>query len=387
MMETICDENKCTGCGMCTNICQKNAIQMVEGKHGFIYPSIDGDLCIDCGLCKKTCPANVKQINDSTVKGVYAAWANDKVIQKQSTSGGIFSILAKEILDVGGVVVGVAWNDKFHATHVICDNIDDLNKLRGSKYAQSDTGNLYVKVKSYLLDGKKVLFSGTPCQNAALHSYLGKDYENLLTVDLVCHGVPSSRLFDEYLQSFAKGIKNISLRYKDPYWDFTFVRIEFQDGSCYQKHTVDDPYFNLFNIGYSIRESCHGCKYTTLHRESDITLADFWGYRAHNFRTSKFLNGTSLVLVNSKKGQNIFEQVKKSIYYENADLNVALKRNKCLSEPFKVDERKLASFWADYDNGMLVKELDEKYTKGKYKIPSKLTLRRFMNQYGWIVRK
>lgn len=386
-MELICEKTDCTGCGMCANICHQKAIEMVEKEHGFVFPKVNNDLCNECGLCKKKCPANSEKRNDSTVKGVFASWSINKKVRNQSTSGGIFSLLAEEILKDEGLVIGVAWDDKYHATHVAIEKPDELYKLRGSKYSQSDTAMIYQKIKSYLIDGRKILFSGTPCQNAALKSYLGKEYDNLFQVDLVCHGVPSARFLDEYLGSFKKSIKNVRLRYKDPYWDYTFVRVDFSDGTHYQARTIDDPYFNLFNIGYSIRESCHRCKYTSLHRESDITLADFWGYRAHDFKSRNYNYGTSLVLLNSEKGKRLFKTIGNYVYYEEANIDLAIKGNKCLKEPFIVEEREKSRFWDDYENGVSIRELDKKYTEHSFVLPKHLTLRRLINKYRWILKR
>lgn len=275
----ICDLRHCTGCGMCSNLCPKNAITMKKGEHGFTYPHIDGDKCINCGLCIKKCPANTEKQTECTMKNVYAAWNVARDTRKKSTSGGVCSLLENEILKDGGAIVGVKWDADFHAKHSIAFDEQQAEMFRGSKYVQSDTGNIYIRVKELLENGKKVLFTGTPCQVAALKSFLEEDYSGLFTVDLVCHGVPSYDCFKRFLNEISgeynKKITNVRLRYKSPYWDYCSVRIDFEDGTDYRKYTVDDPYFTLFNIGYSLRESCHTCKYTSSHREGDITLADF----------------------------------------------------------------------------------------------------------------
>ncbi len=386
-MDTICEQNKCTGCGMCTNICPEQAIKLKEGLHGFVFPIIDESLCINCGLCEIKCPSNLEKQCRSTVQEVYAAWNHDKKVRKESSSGGIFTLIAEKLLEEGGVVAGVAWDEQFHPHHVMCDNVNDLEKLRGSKYSQSNTGDIYRIIKHELSTGRKVLFSGTPCQNAALKSYLDKDYYNLFMVDLVCHGVPSNKILDDYFNLFHKKINNVNLRYKDPYWDYSFVKIDFVDGTKYQVRTIYDDYFNLFNVGYSLRESCHECRYTTLHRESDITLADFWGYKAHNFKSINYNKGTSLIIINSRKGQELINLVKKTIYVEKSNIDTAIRGNKCLKEPFKIDEQKLAEFWHDYENGMTVKELNQKYTAGTFTLPKHLVLRRNINRFRWIIKR
>ena len=386
-MDVICDLKKCTGCGMCTNICPKGAITMAEGEHGFVFPKIDQALCVDCNLCKSRCPSNAEQATDTNVKTVYAAWNRDKVTRAKSTSGGLFTLFAKAIIDQGGVVCGVAWNDKNHPEHILAENAEELVKFQSSKYSQSNTGDIYRKVKKILDAGKPVLFSGTPCQNTALRSYLGKDYYNLFNIDLVCHGVPSNKTLDAYFNLFKKEIKQVRLRYKDPYWDYCFVRIDFTDGTKYQDLTINDAYFNLFNIGYTLRESCHNCQYASINRKGDITLADFWGYRAHSFATRNYNKGTSCVLINSEKGQQLFDMIKTSIYYEEATLEQAIRGNKCLKEPFRIEQDKLKQFWEDYESGLGIDELNEKYTANTFKLPEHLQLRRLKSKWRWIIGK
>ena len=313
----ICDLRHCTGCGMCSNLCPKNAITMKKGEHGFTYPHIDGDKCINCGLCIKKCPANTEKQTECTMKNVYAAWNVARDTRKKSTSGGVCSLLENEILKDGGAIVGVKWDADFHAKHSIAFDEQQAEMFRGSKYVQSDTGNIYIRVKELLENGKKVLFTGTPCQVAALKSFLGKDYSGLFTVDLVCHGVPSYDCFKRFLNEISgeynNKITNVRLRYKSPYWDYCSVRIDFEDGTDYRKYTVDDPYFTLFNIGYSLRESCHTCKYTSSHREGDITLADFWGYQPSCFKMRNYNKGISVLAANSDKGIDLFDKIKNSL--------------------------------------------------------------------------
>ena len=386
-MDLICELNKCTGCGMCSNICPKQAIKMEEGKNGFIFPYIDNDLCIDCGICKSKCPSNTFKNKGTNVIKTYAGWNKNAAERKKSTSGGIFTVLAKKVIDDGGVVVGVAWDDSFTPRHVLIDTINGLERLQGSKYSQSNTGTIYRQVKDALNCGKKVLFSGTPCQNAALRMYLGKDYFNLLTIDLVCHGVPSNRMLLDYFNHFNKRIVNVRLRYKDPYWDYCYVRIDFDEGKPYQELTINDDYFNLFNIGFSLRESCHECLYASTYRQSDITLADFWGYSAHSFKTRNYNRGTSLILVNSENGQKVIESIKNNIFIEEISLEKAKKGNKCLSESFKLDQTKLDAFWSDYNCGMNVHDLNEKYCAHTFVLPKHLWLRRLYNKYKWLIKK
>ena len=281
----------------------------------------------------------------------------------------------------------MAWSDHFTPEHILIEHIDDLVKLQGSKYSQSNTGIIYKKIKEVLQTGRKILFSGTPCQVAALKMYLGKDYYTLFTIDLVCHGVPSNRMLLDYYNLFNKEITNVRLRHKDPYWDYCYVRIDFADGKPYQELTINDDYFNLFNIGYSLRESCHDCLYASTHRQADITLADFWGYSAHNFKTRNFNRGTSLILANSEKGCTLIDDIKFKLFIEDASIETAKKGNKCLNESFKLDEDKLVQFWNDYANGATIHELNEKYCVRAFRLPKHLWLKRIYRKYKWILHR
>lgn len=387
----ICSLSHCTGCGMCTNICPRKAITMNDGAHGFVYPSINPDKCINCGLCAKKCPANTEKQTKSTMKKVYAAWNTEKTTRKKSTSGGICSLLENEILKDGGAVVGVKWSENFSAEHSIAFNNKQAEAFRGSKYVQSKTGDIYLKVRELLESGKKVLFTGTPCQTAALKSFLGKDYNGLFIVDLVCHGVPSYDCFIRFLNEISTGynkkISNVRLRYKSPYWDYCSVRIDFEDGTHYQKYTVDDPYFTLFNIGFSLRESCHNCIYTTTHREGDITLADFWGYVPSGFKMRNYNKGISVFAVNTDKGSILFDKIKKYLNFEAVSIEAALKTNKSFSEPFVIAKEKLDDFWNDYTNGLSIGKLCSKYVTKPFKLPNLLFLRRLKKRYNWVIKQ
>lgn len=386
----ICNLTQCTGCGMCSNICPHSAIEMRGGQYGFMYPYIDEKKCVDCRLCIKKCPANKERKYDCTMQEIYAAWNKFKSMRKRSTSGGVCSLIERDILKDGGVVVGVRWDDNFCPEHAIAVTSKEAEKFRGSKYIQSNTGEIYIHVKRILDEGRKVFFSGTPCQIAAVKSFLGREYSNLYTMDVVCHGVPSYSCFKKYLDEITpddKAISNIRLRYKSPYWDYCSVRIDFLDGSHYQKYTVDDPYFTLFNIGYTLRESCHNCRYTTIHREGDITLADFWGYQPSCFKMMDYNKGTSVVAVNSGNGRELFEKIKAELVYEKVSLEDAMKTNKSFSESYVVPDDMLEAFWNDYEEGMTTKELCKTYVPKPFRIPSLLFLRRLKNRYRWVIKR
>ena len=386
-MIQICDTSECTGCGLCSNICPHRAIKMMENEFGFFYPVIDEN-CVKCGLCKKKCPMNNTIQNQKFDQLVLVSWSNDKNNRRESTSGGIFSELSKCIIRQGGVVAGVKWAEDFSPMHVVVECEDEISKLKGSKYAQSKTSDIYLQVKNWLVTGKKVLFSGSPCQVAALKLFLGREYTNLFTVDLVCHGVPAAKmLLQHYSELHDTQVKDVHLRYKDPYWDYTYVKIDYIDGYKYQDLTINDDYFNLFNIGYSLRMSCHNCKYASISRVSDITLADFWGYTPSNYKAHSYNEGTSCVIINSEKGKELYALIKDKVYYEKSSIEVAIRGNKCLAEPFKIDEKSLSNYWIDVRNGYSIHELNKKYAANTFKLPKYLWLRRLLKKYKWIIKR
>ena len=383
----ICKVDLCTGCGMCCNICKCGAIRMCEDDRGFLYPKIDADKCVECGLCQKHCPSNNVYAAES-LQIVYAGWNKSKSVKRKSSSGGMFSLLAEWFINNDGYVVGCAWENDFSAKHICVNNKNDLGKLRGSEYVQSNTGDIYIKVKSLLDSGKKVLFSGTPCQVYGMRSFLNKEYTNLYTVDLVCHGVPPYKMFKKYLQEVSEGkldrVTNVYLRYKKPCWSFGSVRVELKDNIVYMCPTVQDAYFNIFNFNYSLRDSCHKCRYTNFNRIGDITLCDFWGFYPQSFRLFSYDKGVSGVIVNSQKGAALFDRIKELAVYEKDSIARVLNGNKSLKEPFKEPENVL-NFWNDYKKGMSINELSKKYVKKAYEVPSLLKLRIFKSKFRWIL--
>ena len=386
----ISEREKCTGCGMCVDLCGKNAITMIKDSHGFYYPNIDSERCISCGLCQKKCPVNNCFDQASTPQMVYAAWHKNKDIRKRSTSGGVFTALAEQVINNGGVVAGVKWNDDFQAVHFIAENMKDLSLFNGSKYVQSHADSVYLKVRAALSDNKIVLFSGTPCQNNALKLFLGRDYPNLYMIDLVCHGVPSEEVLSRYLAERTNNIdsiKHISFRAKKPFWDWGYVSIDFDNQQAYSALTNEDSYFAIFNIGYSLRESCHKCRYCNMNRYGDITLADFWGYRANSFKTRDYLKGTSLVMINSRKGETLFRKVQNTLVWSESTKEEALRGQQALKKPFPPPEEEVRNFWSDFEEGMSIDQLRDKYIGGVPLSPPKhLWLRRIFYRYRWLFK-
>jgi coenzyme F420-reducing hydrogenase beta subunit len=390
-MIRICDETKCTGCGMCSNICTHNAIKMIEDKHGFMHPCVDTSKCVECGLCKNKCPANgVEQVGKNVLK-VYAAWNKCKKDRKIASSGGMFSILAKEVISLGGVVVGVKWDDNLKPVHCMIDCIDDLPRLYKSKYVQSDTNNIFQRVQEKLNQGIVVLFSGTPCQNAALNNFLSQGYDNLIQVDIVCHGVPSYESFKRYISElndkYNRHIIKFNFRLKKPYQDYFYIGITLEDQTFNYHLAVNDPFFQLFNVGYLLRESCHNCQYTNIRRCSDITLGDFWGFLPHNFKMIDYNKGVSLILINSIKGNELFEKIKKKCKYEDGNLDLAVMGNRTLREPYNIEQDKLQQFWNDYEEGLTTEKLRKKYIPNPSSRPKYMWFSLLKKKFRWVFKQ
>ena len=325
-------QNKCTGCSACYNICPKNAISMKEGKDGFVFPIINNDCCINCGLCLKTCPVeNPKYINKAEPE-CYAMMAS-KEIRKVSSSGGAFTVLANWIIDQGGVVCGAAFTEDFYSVdHIIVNNKKDLAKLRGSKYVQSSIGSNYRRIKEYLEKNVPVLFTGTPCQVAGLKAFLGKDYDRLFSIDVVCHGTPPAKLFKQFLSElenrYQSKVNAVSFRDKEIEGWTHSTTISFENGKKLHEKRNDSSYMNAFLQLLSIRESCGACKFATLPRQGDLTLADFW--EIHRFDESLDDKlGTSTVLVNNSKGEKLFKALTMGAeIFKKAPLNHAIEFNR-----------------------------------------------------------
>ncbi len=296
----------CCGCGACYNKCPVGAISMQENEEGFLTPVIDEAKCTNCGLCLKACPSLNTEFKNNPQPECYAAMADDEIRMK-SSSGGIFTLLAEYILDKGGYVCGAAFDDNWDVHHIIVDNKEDLAKLRGSKYVQSNTENCYKQIKKLLDNDKYVLFSGCPCQVAGLYSFLGKNYEKLYSVDILCHGSPSPGVWQKYLnENFNKNdIIKINFRDKNKIgWSCSHCTISTKNGDA----IVTDDFTKLFHSSINLRESCYNCDYSKKPRPADITLGDFWGISDH----IKGLNdgkGLSFILTNNQKGQFLFNEI------------------------------------------------------------------------------
>lgn len=339
-MLDLASYNECTGCSACVNICPKQCLSMKADEYGFLYPSLQHpDLCVKCSMCGKVCPVSLKK-KEQQKKGeteAYAAYAKDVSIRDKSTSGGIFSELAFEIIKDGGAVYGAVYDNQFHILHICIENAEDLGMLRGAKYAQSNLGQSFREIRKKLELGQSVLFAGTPCQVAGLKSFLQKDFESLFTVDFVCHGIPSPEVWKGYVEYRAKNDnagqlpEKIDLRSKHTGWShYQYSNIyHYGKGITYSAKSGTDLYMRLFVGDYINRSSCAECRFKGYGRISDITLGDFWGICdiAPEMDDNK---GTSLVLLHSEKGKDLFSNLDKRIQYKKVTLEQTAAQNPSL---------------------------------------------------------
>ncbi len=307
----LLDSHLCTGCGACMNICPTGAISMQTNSEGFAYPRVIADKCTDCGICASICP-QLNEINyqlDSPL--CYAVICKNK-FRDNTSSGGVFCALADAFLKKGGIVFGAAFNDDFtEVKHIAVEDKKSLHRILKSKYVQSDTLDSFKQAKKYLDSGKKVLFAGCPCQIEGLKKFLRKDYDNLLTVDILCHGVPSPAAYKSFLKEVSKGrtVKSVDFRDKKYGWG-TLISVEFENETHYDYY--DGMYFKSFLSGLSMRESCFSCKYARPERVGDLTLGDFWGIKTYLEKLDD-KKGTSFVLCNNRKGKAAMDKLHSDI--------------------------------------------------------------------------
>ena len=306
----LAERSHCTGCGACASGCPKDAISMERDKEGFLYPAVHEEACVRCGHCTAVCPA-LHPREPRPLPAVFAAWNRDESVRKDSTSGGVFSVLAEYILESGGVVFGAALDGRQHLRHVACFRKEDLWRLRGAKYVQSDLGDCYREVKRWL-QTKPVLFSGTPCQVDGLYRYLGCRPENLTTCDLVCHGVPSPGVWEDMVHSIekrkGKSLQVVRFRNKVTGWKDSHFTTVYTDGSVDSAPLFATEFGRAFGRALFLRPSCHTCAYTSMNRPGDFTLGDFWGLRPEELPEQQE-RGVSLLLVNTPHGSHLFDQL------------------------------------------------------------------------------
>lgn len=336
-MNEICSSTKCTGCGACANICAHKCIKMLDvGDFGHVMPVIDQSKCVHCGLCSKICPQNNKKLGYNLPVHVYAAWAKDELDYRSSTSGAASSVFANEILSHNGVVYGAAVDNDLRTKHIRIDSSDNVNKIKGSKYVQSYIDeNLFCQVLRDLKLNKQVVFFGTPCQVDGLKFFLRKDFDNLFLIDIVCHGVPSWKLFKEHICEIENKqeigeIDNYSFRNNGSY----ILNLYKNKRVVYQSTPYKDFYYYGFLKRVFFREACYSCPYAKSKRISDITIGDFWGIKGVRLDV-KPQGGLSLIMINSEKGERLFNNSKTQLYHEERTLSEAVAGNKQLRHPSK----------------------------------------------------
>lgn len=363
----ITEKNKCCGCHACYNSCPKQCITMKVDEEGFLYPSVNQENCIECGLCERVCPMLDEEIRPIPIEA-YAAQSKDDEMLFNSSSGGIFSELALKTIDKGGVVFGAGFSTDYKEVyHISIDNSTELAKLRTSKYVQSKIGESYQEVKKLLEAGIDVLFSGVPCQILGLKKYIGKEYENLTCIDVICHGVPSTELWKRYLlnleQTYQGEISDVNFRHKKYGWkDFGVNKSSDGVEIFVSKNT--DPYMQMFLRNYSLRPSCYSCQAKVNGSDADITLGDFWGID-NVVPDMDDGRGTSAVLINTIKGQQLFKEVSNSIKTSKVSYDDVRKYNspiyKSVVKPLERD-----AFFVDM-NELTFDELAAKYCVPKQK--------------------
>ena len=328
----ICDADKCTGCFACMNKCPKDAISSKMDDTGRTLPYIDGEKCVGCKLCLRTCPVNNNaELFEPQI--CYAAQRRDIENRKFSTSGGIAAVLSEYVIAKNGSVFGAAVNKVGKVCHICASTKEEIDKLRGSKYVQSDIGFSYNETEKELQKGKTVLFTGTPCQIAALKKYLGKDYENLFCVDLICHGVPPMQYLKEHYDTVTKGENIDSVSFRNPSIGF-FLSLQRNGEVLYSADRFHDIYFHAFFKSLTYRENCYDCSYAERKRCSDLTIGDFWGIDRKSLK--KIKSGyISIVLINSDKGRAIFDEIKDQLIFEERQISEAVKGNRQLQTPSK----------------------------------------------------
>lgn len=358
----------CCGCTACASICKYNAITMETDEEGFLYPLINSERCTDCGICEKVCPI----IHYDTLKDtpqtplVIALHNNNEEIWESSSSGGAFAEFVSHTIQSNGIVFGAVFDKNFKVIHKKATNISEALKFRGSKYVQSDLTNIFQEIKHELNQGKEVLFSGTPCQVNGLKRYLRKDYANLFTIDILCHGVPSPKIFQEYINFIKQNtdfkLTDIFMKDKTFGWGYQKVRLYFGKNASQFNTVLSNLWNKIYYSHLATRPACHSCRFTNYRRPGDITIGDFWGIEKFhpNFTSTK---GISLVLINSPQGITKWNIVKNNFTYIESNIHECQQPN--LLHPV-IEPKNKEKFWNDYHN-MPFAELMKKY----YNVTSK----------------
>lgn len=368
-MTIICSADYCTGCSACANSCPVDAVSMKPNSEGFLYPHIDQALCMECGICQNTCPVN-HPISKHEPGQVYAFISHNKEKLWKSASGGAFFEFASTVLAKGGVAYGARYDDNLYVIHDRAANIDDLNPLLSTKYVQSDLKSVFKQVKADLAEGKTVLFSGTGCQVAGLYGFLGEDPQNLVTVDLLCKGVPSPGVFKKYIEylteKYGDSISAFDFRSKKFGWGRLVCTVTTASGETIVLNRINGSFIKTAGAGF-VRKSCFHCPYTSRERISDITLGDFWHIGEKEAFQGDPSQGCSAVICNTNKGQVFFESITDAIIIERKLSELEYGQSSSLSHPIKEPESR-SRFFKDAEtmgyHDLALKYLTDKTVKG-----------------------
>lgn len=382
----------CCGCTSCKEICPKDALQMVYNNEGFRYPELNKDNCINCGLCDKVCPIlNANTLKYQQSQQVYAAVNKDDDILKESSSGGIFSSIASYILNNGGYVCGAAFDDNLYLHHILINSKEELYRLRGSKYLASENEGIYAKIRNLLNDGKLVYYTGTGCQVAGLRAFLRKEYENLITSDLVCHGTPSQKMFRAFVTEIEK-------RHKVKLYKYAFRDKNVNGWSCCSSSSssmdlatgrnvyidfdrIQNAYFTAFITGCMNREGCYECPFTETHRCGDITLADYWGVKKFH-KEIKAFKGVSAIIVNTDKGRDMLNKISDNIELTPSKMEwVALVNANLVKKTSRPERRNTIYYELDNDSYKMIKSF---FSKSHYFKYCKFIIKKHIRKNEWL---
>lgn len=373
------DKTKCSGCMACYNICPQKCISMIEDEEGFLYPKVDMDTCVNCGLCDRTCPLNEKNNKKYGVVQSEIVQNKDLEVLRQSTSGGAFTPIAQYILQRNGVVFGVEMDaDSNFVKHIKVEKEQNLVRFRNSKYVQSYVGNSFNDAKQELQKGRLVCFSGTPCQIQGLKNYLHKEYENLVTVDVVCRGVPSPGVWRKYTDYLKRKGKLSSVRFRDKSlgYQYSTMEVVYKDGIIERNGIESDQWLRMFFSGMILRPSCPACNFRSVERCSDFTIWDCFNV-SDLTKDLDETKGATRMLIHTKRGQEIFNEIRDRFYVVDADVNTVAVG---ITEKPDLNKRK-REFIQDY-NKLSMEELLNEWFPMTFKVKVKKLTRRILNDMG-----
>lgn len=349
-MLKITDKSQCCGCEACAQVCPVQCITMQMDDEGFRYPSVDTEKCSECGACRRVCPV-LNRDEERQPLQTLAARNPQEQVRMQSSSGGVFSMLAERTLARGGVVFGARFDERWQVEHAGVESIEELASLRGSKYLQSRIGESFKRVREHLKAGREVMFSGTPCQIAGLRKFLRRDYDNLLTVDVVCHGVPSPLVWSRYLEwecqkhgTEVENLRRVSFRDKQSGWTSYSVLVEGAEGEIVRQIFRENLFMQGFLRNLYLRPSCHSCAARSGRSGSDITIGDFWGIRDVLPEVDDD-GGITLLLINTDKGAQAIHATEANLH--EVSYQAGVRKNPCLEQSVAIPKAR-EMFWREW---------------------------------------